>query len=353
MKIYINGRFLSQRITGVQRYAREMVTAIDKILAKEDNQNEWYLLTPNNIVGNISLSVIKIKKCGSLNGHIWEQLELPWYARDGFLLNFCNCAPLFKRKQLVTIHDAAVAAYPNAYSWNFRTWYKIMFYICGKCAEKIATVSNFSKNELHRYFSIPLDKIIVTYNGIDHMEKIIEDDSIVKELNLYGEKFVLAVSSQNPTKNFSLVLKTAKLMPETKFVIVGGSNKTIFAAENHEKMSNVIYTGYISDEKLISLYRHASVFVYPSLYEGFGIPPIEALSQGCPVIVSDCASLPEVCGDFTQYCNGSDEKIMCKKIKDVLSENVQKKYMIDDIREKYSWDKSAGILFKCIKLLYG
>lgn len=351
MKIYINGRFLSQRITGVQRYAREMVTAIDKILAKEDNQNEWYLLTPNNIVGNISLSVIKIKKCGSLNGHIWEQLELPWYARDGFLLNFCNCAPLFKRKQLVTIHDAAVAAYPNAYSWNFRTWYKIMFYICGKCAEKIATVSNFSKNELHRYFSIPLDKIIVTYNGIDHMEKIIEDDSIVKELNLYGEKFVLAVSSQNPTKNFSLVLKTAKLMPETKFVIVGGSNKNIFAAENHEKMSNVIYTGYISDEKLISLYRHASVFVYPSLYEGFGIPPIEALSQGCPVIVSDCASLPEVCGEMVDYCQSNDEIELADKICIILQGKINNMAGNDMVKYNYLWSKSAMLIFNCINCI--
>ena len=345
MKIYINGRFLSQRITGVQRYAREMVTAIDKILAAEDNHNEWYLLAPKNIVEDIPLSVIKLKKCGRLKGHIWEQIELPWYARDGFLINLCNCAPLIKKKQLVTIHDAAVAAYPQAYSWTFRTWYKIMFCVCGKYAEKIATVSNFSKNELNCYFGIPLDKIVVTYNGVDHMTKIIADDSIINELNLYNEKFILAVSSQNPAKNFSLVLETAKLLSNVKFVIVGGSNKSIFTDINVESLPNVIYTGYITDGKLLSLYRHASVFIYPSLYEGFGIPPLEAMSQGCPVIVSKCASLPEICGLDAIYCDGYNSLELAshiKKIKEYTKENS------GDVFHKYSWRNSAENLLGII-----
>ena len=351
MRIYINGRFLSQQITGVQRYAREMVLAMDSIISETVSEDEWYILAPNNVENELSLSVIKIKRCGRLTGHLWEQIELPFFAKNGFLINLCNCAPLLKKKQLVTIHDAAVAEYPEAYSWAFRKWYKFMSYICGKYSEKITTVSNFSRNQLHKHYNIPLDKIEVIYNGIDHMDRMVADDSIIDDLMLHNEDFVLAVSSQNMTKNFSLVIKVAKKLPNVKFIIVGGSNKSVFRSGNNEDLSNVMYTGYVSDEKLISLYRHASVFVYPSLYEGFGIPPLEALSQGCLTIVSHCASLPEICGDWSDYCNPNNEAELADKINMCICEKNNRKMCIhiSDIKNKYSWNNSARLILNYLR----
>ena len=344
MNIYINGRFLTQRITGVQRYAREIVGALDKLLLEKNSDVEWCILSPTNIIEDLPTKYIKRKKCGKLTGHLWEQIELPYYAKDGYLINLCNCAPLIKKNQLVAIHDAAIAAFPQAYSWKFRIWYRIMCSVCGQRADKIVTVSQFSCSELHKYFNIDKEKIKVVYNGIDHMDRIEADDSIIEELNLSKGGFVFAVSSKNPTKNFSLVLKAARLLPDVKFVIAGGSNNAVFASDNREFLNNVTYTGYVSDEKLISLYRHAAVFVYPSLYEGFGIPPLEAMSQGCPVIVSDCASLPEVCGKNAMYCKPQDGEILANKIVGVFSGEMVK-IDIKNIKHKYSWDKSA----RCLK----
>lgn len=344
MKIYINGRFLSQRVTGVQRYAREIVTALDKILQESNNDDEWCILAPKNIINDLQIEKVKLKVCGFTTGHLWEQVELPFYAKDGFLLNLCNCAPLIKKNQLLIIHDAAIAAYPQAYSWKFRVWYRIMHTVCGKRSEKIVTDSEFSKTELQKYFNITADKMKVVYGGVEHMDRIKEDESIIDEYSLHNEKFVFAVSSKNPTKNFSLILKAAKLLPNVKFVIAGGSNNAVFAKDNSELLNNVIYTGYVSDEKLVSLYRHAAVFVYPSLYEGFGIPPLEAMSQGCPVIVSDCASLPEVCEEYAIFCNPHNEESLADKINGVLSGKMIG-MDIQKIKYKYSWDESA----RCLK----
>lgn len=340
MKIYINGRFLTQRVTGVQRYAREMVRALDEIIDREDNaEHEWCILAPRNTKYDMNLKKIAFQTCGILHGHLWEQLELPYYTRNEFLINLCNCAPLIKKKQLLVIHDAAIAAYPNAYSWKFRTWYRMMHMICGRRTEKIVTDSQFSKNELHKYFGISKTKMAVIYAGIEHVNRIQVDDTIIDELQLRNEKFVFAVSSKNPTKNFSLVLRAAKLLPNIKFVIAGGSNSAVFVDEKDDKMANVTYTGYISDERLISLYRYAAVFVYPSLYEGFGIPPLEALSQGCPIIVSNCASLPEVCGVDAMYCKTNDEKSLAEIIMAVLNNAKYRKNTTGKI--KYSWNASA------------
>lgn len=352
MKVYINGRFLSQRVTGVQRFAREIVNALDKILQKSQNMDEWYIIVPKNFKNDLPTEKIKIKMCGKLTGHLWEQLELPFFAQDGILLNLCNCAPLIKKNQVITIHDAAIVAYPNAYSWKFRMWYKFLYFFCGKRADRIITVSEFSRNELNKYFNIPKDKISVVYNGIEHMERIDEDDSIIDYLKLREEKFVLAVSSHNKTKNFALVLRTAKRMPEMKFVITGGFNSAIFKRDSVEKLANVIYTGYISDEKLVSLYKHASVFVYPSLYEGFGIPPLEAISQGCSVIVSKCAALPEICGDNAVYCQIDDERDLSDKIKEVVLGTKWRGSVkqIMHVQDKYSWMKSAKNIYDILSV---
>ena len=349
MKIYINGRFLTQRITGVQRYAREIVMAVDEIVTNGSlGEHKWCMLLPKNAVCDLPLKKIKTKECGRLHGYLWEQIELPYYTSDGFLINLCNCAPLVKKNQLLVIHDASIMAYPKAYSWKFRFWYRLMHNICGERVKKIGTVSNFSKEELHKYYNIEKDKIFITYNGVNHMNRITADDSIVDDLDLNDEKFVLAVSSKNYTKNFALVLQVAKLLPEVKFIIVGGANTTVFADKYTEKISNVTYTGYITDEHLVSLYRHAAVFVYPSLYEGFGIPPLEALSQGCPIIVSNCASLPEICGSCADYCDVNSVNSLRNKIKSVINRENRQKTNVKDCLEKYSWKNSANELIKSL-----
>lgn len=125
--IYINARFLTQAVTGVQRYAIELVKSIDSLIDRgELNTSElkFILLSPSGRIHSLNLKHIKILEVGSLRGHLWEQLELPFYARKGLLMNLCNTAPILKRNQIITIHDAAVYAVPQTYSFAFRAWYK-------------------------------------------------------------------------------------------------------------------------------------------------------------------------------------------------------------------------------------
>lgn len=350
MKYYINGRFLTQRITGVQRYAREMALALDQLLQERtSDQNEYTILAPKNVIDTLPCKRIQFKVCGYLTGHLWEQIELPYYAKDGYLLNFCNCAPLIKKNQAVTIHDAAIAAFPSAYSWKFRLWYRIIYTVLGKRLNTIFTVSNFSRNELNKYFGIPKEKIHVTYNGVDHLKNIQLDDRILAKI---PEDYVLAVSSQNPTKNFKLVLEAAEQLLSINFVIAGGSNAKVFNDKKEKALPNVYYVGYVSDQELVSLYRHAKGFVYPSLYEGFGIPPLEAMYFGCPVIVSNSASLPEVCGEAALYCDLHDGNSLCDCIEKLSQEKVRNDLIAKGIErcKRFTFKKSAELIYNNLHL---
>lgn len=341
---YINGKFLAQKLSGVQRYATEVVKAMDKLLADKDY--EVILLTPKVTMRQLELKHIAIEPCGYLQGTLWEQLELPFYARGGDLINLCNCAPLFKKNQMVTIHDAAVMAVPEAYGFFYRCWHHFMGYVLGKRLPLIITDSMFSKQELERYFHISPEKIHVVYLGADHMESIEPDKRIITKLGLKERKYVLAVSSQSIHKNFQLVLQAAAQMPKITFVIVGQSNSSVFQNASQVKVpDNVIFTGYIDDGNLAALYKQACCFVYPSLYEGFGLPPLEAMAYGTPVIASSAASLPEVLGEGALYIAPYSVEDMVG----AMARMTRDKMLCDRLREKgisqcqyYDWNKTAS-----------
>ena len=259
-------------------------------------------------------------------------------------MNFCNCAPLLKRNQTVTIHDAAVSAMPHTFSLAFRTWYKLMFMWLGRSLKHIFTVSEFSKKELHKYYSIPLSKISVTYNGINHIKRLKADEGIIARESLKDKKYVLAVSSMSPSKNFPLVLDVARLMPDVEFIIAGGSNAKVFKSAGLDVPQNARIIGYVSDEELMALYRHASVFVYPSWYEGFGIPPLEAMMCGCPAIVSDIEVFHEVYGDSVEYCDCYNVTKWKQVIENVLTD--KKKYYMDICQciKLYTWNNTVKLV---------
>ena len=350
MRIYFNGRFLTQHITGVQRYAIEIIKAWDQICLETENENQYVLLVPKNTRYTFHFHVIEVRQVGHLQGYLWEQFELPFYTRDGFLINLCNCAPIIKRDQTVTMHDAAVFACPGGFSLLFRLWYRLMFLCLGHRLNLFFTVSNFSKRELNSYLGIPLKYIHVTYNGVDHIRELRNDG---REELLNKNKYVLSVCSMNPNKNFSLVLKIAKEIPDVSFFIAGGSNNKVFQKWMINNVpSNVKFLGYVADEELVTLYAHATCFLFPSLYEGFGIPPLEAMTFGCPVIASNCAALPEICGDAAIYCPPDLPTAWVEAIRSIMDENND---IRDDLVKKsrvvvsqYCWRASAKKMMELI-----
>lgn len=344
--IYINGRFLTQSITGVQRFAIQLLKSLDRIIVNNEYVAEKLtviVLVPQSVVTQTDFVNIKIEKVGKLSGHLWEQIELPFFARNGLLINLCNTAPLLHFNQIATIHDAAVFAVPDGYSKAFRIWYKIVYFISSRIAHNIITVSNFSKRELCKYLKISEEKIGVIIEGKEHIYEHIADNAVL-EKNSISMPFILAVSSMNPNKNFKGIVESLKYLDESfQVIIAGGTNPKVFG-ENLELSERVKHIGYVTDSELRALYEHASCFVYPSFYEGFGLPPIEAMALKCPVVVSNYGSLPEICDDAVLYCNPYDSKDIADKINQVMKDDVLRKALIskgESRADYYSWDIAA------------
>jgi glycosyltransferase involved in cell wall biosynthesis len=355
-RIVINGRFLTQRITGVQRFALELVKVLDKLLEIDDIRLrfELVIMTPQNIINDINLKNIKVIPVGKLKGHLWEQFELPFYSRHGFLVNLCNTGPLLKRKQIVTIHDAAVYSRPEGFTKAFIYWYKLLFKILSLIAYRIVTVSQFSKKELLHYLRTKPNRIRVVSEGWEHIQEKHSDLNVFQKHNISPKKYILAVSSLNPNKNFQGIVKAIECLGDigTDIVIAGGTNPKIFSSSNDSLPNSVKYIGYVTDEELKALYEGAIGFIYPSFYEGFGLPPLEAMACGCPVIVSNIASLPEVCGDAALYVDPYNPKDIATKIRILLSDDNLREELSRKGLERaklFSWEKCAKEIIKIIE----
>lgn len=348
MKIYINGRFLTQKLTGVQRYAVEVVKCLSFYKGFE-----LVLLVPKDYSGVLEFNKICIHKVGFLSGHLWEQLELPFYSRNGLLINLCNASPLFKREQIVTIHDASVFGFPSAYSYLFRTWYKFLLKASKYNAKKVFTVSRFSKSELEKHCGIPEEKIEAVYLGHEHVVETISNCNIIDKNGLQRKKYVLAVSSMNPNKNFMSIINAFNMLSPSEYclVIAGGFNSRVFEDADVVLPTSVKHVGYVSDAELKALYENAGCFIFPSYYEGFGLPPLEAMACGCPVIVANSSSLPEVCGEAALYCNPYDIKDISQKINLLMNNQELRR----ELRRKglmrvtqFTWEKCAQKLYNQI-----
>ena len=356
--VSINGRFLTQSVTGVQRYAIEFIRALDGLIGAGEIDAERYTV---NIVApkgarDPQLEYIGFHRKGRMSGHLWEQLELPWFARNAVLVNLCNTAPFSKMNQVVTIHDAAVRAVPHAYSRAFRTWYELLIPLVAKMSKRIFTVSKFSKQELQNWLSIPEQKCIVLKEGKEHIDTVDADDTTIARLGLANRPYVLAVSSTSPNKNFGAIVEAIQCLGDVSFdvVIAGGANPRIFAADGKPLPTFVKHVGYVSDGELKALYKHASCFVYPSLYEGFGLPPLEAMACGCPVIVSHAASLPEVCGDAALYCDPKDPRTIAEQIARLMTDEALRKLLSERGLERalqFSWKQCAREMWQFIEKL--
>jgi glycosyltransferase involved in cell wall biosynthesis len=317
--IVINGRFLTQATTGVQRCAIQLVSALDRRLAADQTlraQWRFRLITPGKGVRTtLPLDHIPTIAAGRLTGHPWEQLELPHYAANQVVLNLCNTGPL-AAQSVVTIYDAAVYAVPTAYSAGFRLWYRTLLPRLGRRALRVVTASNFSRGELSNWAGIPASKIDVIPLGSDHMLEPAPDPGVFDRIPVSPGRYLLTVGSKSPHKNVEAVVRAMSQLDGTRLplVAVGGANPRVFNEPGNLDKNEFHSAGYVTDAELRALYQSATCLVYPSLYEGFGLPPLEAMTCGCPAVVARAASLPEVCGDAVLYCNPRDPGDIARQI---------------------------------------
>lgn len=331
--IYINGRFLTQKITGVQRYAIEVVKQLDK----EQNINFVMLCPDEKIENKLELKNIKIEKIGKLKGQAWEQISLPLYIiKNGRkkLLSLCNLAPILY-PGYITIHDIGFKTHGEHLNWKFKNWYKIVTKLNIKRYKHIFTVSNFSKNEIIENYNIKPEKITVTYNSAEHLKNVKPNGDILKKLNLEGKEFYFSLGSKSPHKNHKYIEKLAKNNQDKIFLVTGDNNK-IFKEDSKDNIENIIYTGYLTDEEIVMLYKTCKAFIFPSLYEGFGIPPLEAMTVGSKnIIVSDIPVLREIYGNSVNYINtNSNEYKQIFQAPNKQQETYENRYSWKDVKNK-------------------
>ena len=251
----------------------------------------------------------------------------------GKLLSLCNLAPILY-PGYVTIHDIGFKTHGEHLNAKFRTWYKLVTKLNIKRYKHIFTVSNFSKNEIIENYKIKPERITVTYNSAEHLKNIKPDESILKRLNLENRDFYFSLGSRSPHKNHKYIENLAKNNVKEIFVVTGKNNK-VFESEKEENINNMIYTGYLSDEEIVALYKNCKAFIFPSLYEGFGIPPLEAITMGCKnILVSDIEVFREIYGESVNYIDVKNPTY--KEIYEITEKeeiNVQK-YKWKDVEQK-------------------
>lgn len=352
---FLNGRFLTRPISGVERTAGRLIDAIDRRL--EGSGDQWTLLCPRGVEAP-ALRHIGVRRLGpdGATGHAWEQMVLPWAARTGLLVNLAGAAPLLARRQLCLIHDAAVFDRPQAYTRAFATWYRFLFRRLARRAEALVTVSDFSRGRLARSLGVPESRIDVVANGGDHLLNGAADTSVLDRLGVQAGRYLLAVASPNPNKNLARLLEAFGQMPAgARLVIVGAPNRRVFAADGQAPdPPGVVRADAVSDAALKALYCGARALVFPSLYEGFGLPPAEAMSLGCPVVASDTGPMPEVCGDAALYVDPRSTSALSDAMRRVLEDDALCAMLAARGAARagaMTWDASAARLLERIDTL--
>lgn len=315
-----NGRFLERTPTGVDRFALETLLAVDALLSKASAPRyRVRLLYPEGARYVPSLSFIEAVEVRGKKGSAWEQTTLPLVSKKSLLVNLCNTAPLLRDRQICVIHDAATVKAPDSYNWKFRAWYGIAIPWIYRRSARVLTVSESARQDLAEVYGAR-GGVGVLPEGAEHIERLEADQGVLTKHGLGRRPYVLAVSSLAPHKNFGLVAQALNHVSHADFdlVVAGGKNTKVFAQSSLPE--HVRQVGYVSDAELKALFQNAACFVFPSLYEGFGLPPLEAMACGCPVIASRAASIPEVCADAADYFDPRDAIGLATALDRVLSE---------------------------------
>lgn len=347
--ISICGDFLGKKITGIQRVAFETMKELDKIVEK----GAYELVVPNNVEYVPEYKNIKVVMIHEDNGnrHLWIQL---WYAiylvkNNRLGLTLCNEVPVIK-PGIAYLHDIYYKLMPQDFvSIKDKIGRKVVLIIYQaivKHAKEIITVTETSKKEIVDTYHVKPERITVIGNGWQHILDFKEDPNIFMRFSqIEKSNYYFVLGSLAKRKNITWIVEYARKHAEQNFVISGRVDNFFIGSDTP---SNIILVGYASDEEMISLMKNCKAFLFPSIYEGFGIPPLEAMALGVKVILSNYTCLPEVYENAVYYIDPFDTNI---DLDQLLGEKLKQDR--EEILEKYSWQKSANELLQVMKKYEG
>lgn len=348
--VIINGKFLQQKITGVQRFAWEVLKELDNFVTTDISV--ILAVSPFTPLDKYPLlKNIKIKKVGFGKGILWEQISLAFYIRKtrGLGLHFCNAVPLLSPRGIVTVHDISNKINKKYFSSlkhkMMRLWHLLQLRTSIKKTLAVLTVSEFSKEQICNTYRIPHNKVSVVYSGWQHFDNSKSKLNLKQAFPILKPKeFYFSMATLAKNKNFEWIINAAKNNLSCVFAIAGMSDlkEKMYSITNGENLSNVHFLGYVTDEEAKLLLQECKAFIFPSLYEGFGLPPMEALAMGSPIICSTSASLPEIYKKSAHYIDPLNADV---NLDSLLSEPVEPAKNILDL---YSWKKTAKKIWEVV-----
>lgn len=356
MKIGLISERLNRPLTGVGTYTYNLIKGISNVYPPEhiflvDYTDHSDFNSLNKLILVPSVKYLPKK---SYLWHLYIQFKLRKNNFDLDIIHSPENASLFvklqNQKKVITVHDIIAYLYSEFGFTGIR--YKYLLNKSLNTADKIITDSYNTKKDLINYFGVPEQKINVIYLAADEKFKVLGSQEIDPILTKYRilSPYIFYVGGFMKHKNVPLLLKAFhKLKKE------GIPHKLIFTGKNSNKhiqnviqklnlQKHVIFLGYVESEDLPALYNGADLFVYPSLYEGFGLPPLEAMACGCPVVISNTSSLPEVVGDAGVFFDPYNVDDLVRSIYEVLTDSAQKEKLVRkglDRAKQFSWEKCA------------
>jgi len=337
--IALNARFYSHVPTGMQRYALEMASRLES-----------------------NLDVIRPSRpLRGIEGHLWEQLYLPAASRGRLLWSPNNTGPLAVSRQVCTIHDIIPVEHPEWFSPRFAAWYQWLLPRLTRKVQHIVAVSEFTKGRIVERFGIAPSKVSVVWNGVDsefNPRPAWEIEQVRAELGIPAGRYLLTVGSIEPRKNLHGLLeawrRVSAELPEDVSLVVAGAKGASLVFSNAKTGSippGVHFTGYVKQDQLPALYSGALGMVYVSLYEGFGLPALEAMACGTAVVASETTSLPEVAAGCAvlvdpENCESIAQGILNIVYGDDLRERLCRAGL--DHARRWSWDRSASETFRVL-----
>ena len=315
MKIAIDVRTLNKPISGIGYYVQSLIAGLNKY----ESPYEYFFLsneqdTLNEIAKNPKFRYMKntFSHENHLLGDLWEQTILPLRLSARGISIFHGPSyliPALKKgfKTIATIHDIAFLLYPHLEPLKFRVYLRYMIKTIAKSSDLIITVSENTKSDLINVLKVPEKKIRVIPLAVNERYYKLEqkNDEIIKKFNI-NKKYLLFVGDLHPRKNIPKLFEAFSSLPdkikkEYQIVVVGARKWSFEKVEKslikHHLTTKVVFTGYLNEDDILQLYNSADIFVFPSLYEGFGLPVLEAMSCGLPVIASKVSSIPEIAGN--------------------------------------------------------